>query len=134
MFVGSIIRQKMRKVPIYSSIIADEGIKSTIIRQKRGKVTDCSFWEECFFKKIGKSLKLIPRPSEKENSGGVGMHEAKTEAARNIKMSREAELNMERCAEFMARMILKYGKKVLDDITAEEKVAKETEEKAEDDE
>ncbi len=62
------------------------------------------------------------------------MHEAKTEAARNIKMSREAELNMERCAEFMARMILKYGKKVLDDITAEEKVAKETEEKAEDDE
>ena len=62
------------------------------------------------------------------------MQEAKTEAARNIKMSREAELNMERCAEFMARMIQKYGKKVHDDIAAEEKVAKESEEKAEDDE
>lgn len=62
------------------------------------------------------------------------MHEAKTEAARNIKMSRDAELNMERCAEFMARMIQKYGKKVLDDIAAEEKVAKESEEKAEEDE
>lgn len=33
-------------------------------------------------------------------------------------MSQEAELNMERCAEFMARMIQKYGKKILDDIMA----------------
>lgn len=49
------------------------------------------------------------------------MHEAKTEVARNIKMSREAQLNMERCADFMARMIKKYGAKVLDEIEAEEK-------------
>lgn len=62
------------------------------------------------------------------------MQEAKTEAARNIKMSREAELNMERCAEFMARMIQKYGKKVLDDIAAEEKATKESEKRVEDDE
>ena len=48
------------------------------------------------------------------------MHEAKTEAARNIKMSREAELNMERCAEFMARMIQKYGDAVLAEIKEEE--------------
>ena len=31
----------------------------------------------------------------------------------------EQELNMERCAEFMARMIMEYGKKVLADIEAE---------------
>ncbi len=55
------------------------------------------------------------------------MQEAKNEAAKNIKMSREAELNMERCAEFMARMIQKYGKKILDDISAEEKATKESE-------
>lgn len=30
-----------------------------------------------------------------------------------IPMTREQELNMERCAEFMARMIMKYGNKVL---------------------
>jgi hypothetical protein len=86
----------------------------------------------CFFcLKIGKQPKLIPRPPESKTGGAI-MHEAKTEAARNIKMSRDAELNMERCAEFMARMIQKYGKKVLDDIAAEEKAAKELEEKEDD--
>lgn len=39
------------------------------------------------------------------------MQEISTDVAKKIKMSREAELNMERCAEFMARMIQKYGKK-----------------------
>lgn len=39
----------------------------------------------------------------------------------HIKMSREAELNMERCAEFMARMIQKYGKKVMESLEAQEK-------------
>ena len=34
-------------------------------------------------------------------------------------MTREQELNMERCAEFMARMIMKYGDKILADIEAE---------------
>lgn len=47
------------------------------------------------------------------------MQEISTEVAKKIKMSREAELNMERCAEFMARMIQKYGKKIIDDIAAE---------------
>ena len=47
------------------------------------------------------------------------MQEISTEVAKKIKMSREAELNMERCAEFMARMIQKYGKKILDDIAAD---------------
>lgn len=36
-----------------------------------------------------------------------------------IPMTREQELNMERCAEFMARMIMKYGDKILADIEAE---------------
>lgn len=36
-----------------------------------------------------------------------------------IPMTREQELNMERCAEFMARMIMKYGDKVLADIEAD---------------
>ena len=30
---------------------------------------------------------------------------------RTVVLSREEQLNMERCAEFMARMIQKYGKK-----------------------
>ena len=47
------------------------------------------------------------------------MQEISYEVAKKIKMSREAELNMERCAEFMARMIQKYGKKVLEDIAAD---------------
>lgn len=36
-----------------------------------------------------------------------------------IPMTREQELNLERCAEFMARMIMKYGDKILADIEAE---------------
>ena len=47
------------------------------------------------------------------------MQEISTDVAKKIKMSREAELNMERCAEFMARMIQKYGKKIVDDIITE---------------
>lgn len=47
------------------------------------------------------------------------MQEISTDVAKKIKMSREAELNMEQCAEFMARMIQKYGKKILDDTAAE---------------
>ncbi|MDD6069320.1 MAG: hypothetical protein PUC12_00700 [Clostridiales bacterium] len=39
-----------------------------------------------------------------------------------IPMTREQELNMERCAEFMARMIMKYGDKVLADIEAEKAI------------
>ena len=35
-------------------------------------------------------------------------------------MDKTAKLNMERCAEFMARMIEKYGKDVLAEIEAEE--------------
>ena len=34
-------------------------------------------------------------------------------------MDKTARLNMERCAEFMARMILKYGPEVLAEIEAE---------------
>jgi len=37
----------------------------------------------------------------------------------SIPMTLEQELNMERCAEFMARMIMKYGDKILADIEAE---------------
>lgn len=37
-----------------------------------------------------------------------------------VVMSREEQLNMERCAEFMARMIQKYGKKVMAKIEARE--------------
>lgn len=47
------------------------------------------------------------------------MQEISTDVAKKIKMSQKTELNMERCAEFMARMIQKYGKKILDDIVAE---------------
>ncbi len=35
-------------------------------------------------------------------------------------MDKTAKLNMERCAEFMARMIQKYGAEVLAEIEAEE--------------
>ena len=35
-------------------------------------------------------------------------------------MDKTARLNMERCAKFMARMILKYGPEVLAEIEAEE--------------
>lgn len=35
-------------------------------------------------------------------------------------MDKTARLNMERCAEFIARMILKYGPEVLAEIEAEE--------------
>lgn len=35
-------------------------------------------------------------------------------------MSKETKLNMERCAEFMARMIQKYGKDVMAEINAKE--------------
>ena len=36
-------------------------------------------------------------------------------------MDRSTEIKMERFAEFMARMIQKYGKEVLEEIEAEEK-------------
>ena len=36
-------------------------------------------------------------------------------------MDKTAKLNMERCAEFMARMIQKYGKDVMAEIVAKEK-------------
>lgn len=35
-------------------------------------------------------------------------------------MDKTAKLNMERCAEFIARMIQKYGKEVLEEIEAAE--------------
>ena len=37
-----------------------------------------------------------------------------------VLMSKEARLNMERCAEFMARIIQKYGDKVLKKIEKQE--------------
>lgn len=43
-----------------------------------------------------------------------------------VVMSREEQLNMERCAEFMARMIQKYGKKVMVKIEAREHAEKES--------
>lgn len=43
-----------------------------------------------------------------------------------VVMSREEQLNMERCAEFMARMIQKYGKKVMAKIEAREYAEKES--------
>ena len=43
-----------------------------------------------------------------------------------VVMSREEQLNMERCAEFMARMIQKYGKKVMAKIKAREHAEKES--------
>ena len=70
-------------------------------------------------KKIGKLHIWEPRPLEEQILEVLDMQEISTDVAKRIKMSREAELNMERCAEFMARMIQKYGKKILDDIAAE---------------
>ena len=46
---------------------------------------------------------------------------------RTVVLSREDQLNMERCAEFMARMIQKYGKKVLAKIEAKERAERERE-------
>ncbi|MGN8807567.1 MULTISPECIES: hypothetical protein [unclassified Blautia] len=46
---------------------------------------------------------------------------------RTVVLSREEQLNMERCAEFMARMIQKYGKKVLAKIEAKERAERERE-------
>ena len=46
---------------------------------------------------------------------------------RTVVLSREEQLNMERCAEFMARMIQKYGKKVLAKIEAKERAESERE-------
>ena len=46
---------------------------------------------------------------------------------RTVVLSREEQWNMERCAEFMARMIQKYGKKVLAKIEAKERAERERE-------
>ena len=46
---------------------------------------------------------------------------------RTVVLSREEQLNMERCAEFRARMIQKYGKKVLAKIEAKERAERERE-------
>ena len=46
---------------------------------------------------------------------------------RTVVLSREEQLNMERCAEFMARMIQKYRKKVLAKIEAKERAERERE-------
>ena len=46
---------------------------------------------------------------------------------RTVVLSREEQLNMERCAEFMARMIQKYEKKVLAKIEAKERAERERE-------
>ena len=46
---------------------------------------------------------------------------------RAVVLSREEQLKMERCAEFMARMIQKYGKKVLAKIEAKERAERERE-------
>ena len=46
---------------------------------------------------------------------------------RTVILSREEQLNMERCVEFMARMIQKYGKKVLAKIEAKERAERERE-------
>lgn len=43
-----------------------------------------------------------------------------------VVMSREEQLNMERCAEFMVRMIQKYGKKVMAKIEAREHAEEES--------
>lgn len=44
---------------------------------------------------------------------------------RRSKLDAVSRANMERCAEFIARMIMKYGKEVLAEIEAEEAAAKE---------
>lgn len=46
---------------------------------------------------------------------------------RTVVLSREEQLSLERCAEFMARMIQKYGKKVLAKIEAKERAERERE-------
>ena len=46
---------------------------------------------------------------------------------RTVVLSREEQLNMERCAEFMARMIQKYGKKALAKNEAKERAERERE-------
>ena len=81
------------------------GYYSVFIRVKSLKIGKLHIWE--------------PRPLEEQILEVLDMQEISTDVAKKIKMSREAELNMERCAEFMARMIQKYGKKILDDIAAE---------------
>ncbi len=48
-----------------------------------------------------------------------------------VTLDKVSKANMERCAEFMARMIIKYGKKVLEEIEAEEAAAKENASKTE---
>lgn len=44
-----------------------------------------------------------------------------------LPLSHEAQLNMERCASFVAKMIEKYGRKVLAEIEAEERQKTQTE-------
>ena len=46
---------------------------------------------------------------------------------RTVVLSREEQLSLERCAEFMARIIQKYGKKVLAKIEAKERAERERE-------
>ena len=46
---------------------------------------------------------------------------------RTVVLSRDEQLSLERCAEFMARMIQKYGKKVLAKIEAKERAERERE-------
>ena len=46
---------------------------------------------------------------------------------RTVVLSREEQLSLERCAEFMARMIQKYGQKVLAKIEAKERAERERE-------
>ena len=51
-------------------------------------------------------------------------HEIELELRRS-KLDAVSRANMERCAEFIARMIMKYGKEVLAEIEAEEAAANE---------
>ena len=51
-------------------------------------------------------------------------HEIELESRRS-KLDPVSKANMERCAEFIARMIMKYGKQVLAEIEAEEAATKE---------
>ena len=62
---------------------------------------------------------------QKERAGGAGMDRLKGIEQKDRLPDRNVVLKMERCAEFLARMIEKYGREVLEEIESGEPEEKE---------
>lgn len=96
------------------------GFRDKAVRKMAGG--DVFLCQPLFFcSKIGKCLKIIPRPSEKPKEVWAMYILEYKDGVKPDKLSPKAKANMERCANFLVEMIDKYGKEVLDEIEAEER-------------